>query len=103
MRAVMLLPDPAMGPDRWTQRSYELRNQATIEGRCSVCGYGIRFEGVDFREMRHSTLHHAPDCRCGDDRIIAHLNHRGLRIEDERYLVYVVDLESGHWALEGAA
>src|SRR4051812_9115970 len=99
----MALPDPAMGPDRWTQRTLELRNIATLTGVCPACPSRPRFAGVDHREMRHTMFEHAERCRCGDERIAAHLRHRGLRIDEERYLVYVVDLATGHWALEGAA
>jgi hypothetical protein len=103
MRALMLLPDPSTAPDRWTERTFELRNLATLTGRCFECGVGAWFTGVDHHEIRHSEFRHAPKCRCGDDRIRAHLRHRGLELGEERYLVYLVDLETGHYALEGAA
>ena len=91
MRACFLIPDPSVAPDRWTERSLELRNEATITGRCPVCRAARRFMGVDHREIAHSEVMHAASCRCGDDQIRKHLRHRGLRLEEERYLVAVVD------------
>jgi hypothetical protein len=99
----MLLPDPSVAPDRWTQCSLELRNIATVTGHCEACPGRPRFAGVDYREWRHTQFEHHPRCRCTDERISAHLRHRGLQMESEKYLAFVVDLESGHWALEGVA
>jgi hypothetical protein len=91
VRACFLIPDPSVAPDRWTERSLELRNEATITGRCPVCRAVARYMGVDFREVAHSQVRHAADCRCSDERIRKHLKHRGLEMEEERYLVAVVD------------
>jgi hypothetical protein len=104
MRVLMALPDPAIGPDRWTQRSLALRNLATLEGECRVCPARPRFAGVDHRELRHTMFEHDERCRCGDERIAAHLRHRGVNLGEERYVIYVVDAEAGHWTqLEGEA
>ena len=100
----MALPDPAMGPRTGgLSGASELRKLATLEGECRVCPARPRFAGVDYQEMRHSEFEHAPGCRCGDEKIAARLRHRGLRIDEERYLLFAVDLEMGHRALEGAA
>jgi hypothetical protein len=92
----MVLPDPGAAPDEWTRRSLALRFEASINGKCSECGSGHGWKGIDHREIGHVVMTHEPGCRCGDEVIREHLDSEGL-VYDERLVGVVVDLPDS-WA-----
>jgi hypothetical protein len=81
-----LLPDPAAFTSAEVQLAIGLRNEATLSGRCAVCGAGglTRAErrrlGRDHQgEVGLLAFEHAADCPASDGRILEMLREEGER------------------------
>jgi hypothetical protein len=93
MRAVILLPDHRVGPDRWTRMSLFLRNRAALRRQCSVCGAHARETGIDHLEHMHVVVPHERSCRCRLDVIAAYIVAHGLEWGGEQHRAVVVDVD----------
>ena len=64
-KVVFFLPDPDQAPDGMVN-TMRLREQATMDGECPVCGAMFEIETMDDKVFM-GVMHHAPNCVVGTD------------------------------------
>jgi hypothetical protein len=74
---IFSLPDPGSIENAEVQLALALRNEATIRGRCPVCGAQNGLNRAERRRLAREArgrvvpyvFWHAPECPAGDDRL----------------------------------